>query len=109
MWCSLCVQGTLYLWGGSLSFGEEDASVQSEHFPSLEEPFWFLNPVITYSTSSPEVKSPHRIIMEVNFGKFRLGVIYALVHQDELALLVLETFPSIKRLGYRKMHLYIQE
>lgn len=47
--------------------------------------------------------------MEVNFEELRLMVINALVHQDELVLLVLESFLSGKKLGYRKMHLYIQE
>lgn len=36
-------------------------------------------------------------------------VVNALVHQDKLVLLVLESFSSIKKLGYGKMHLYIQE
>lgn len=115
----VCAGETLYCWGGNISFGVEDALVQSEHFISLEEGFCFvglfvfflvlINPAITYSTSSPEVKSLHRVTMEVNFRKFKLRAINALVHQDELALLVLETFPSIKKLGYRKTHLYIQE
>lgn len=43
----VCAGGTLYHWGGNTFFGEDDASMQSEHFPSLEEDFWFLNPAIT--------------------------------------------------------------
>lgn len=47
--------------------------------------------------------------MEVNFEKTRLRAINALFRWDELVLLVLETVPCIRKLWYRKMHLYIQE
>lgn len=47
--------------------------------------------------------------MEVNFEELRLMVINALVQQDELVLLALESFLSVKKLGYRKMHLCIKE
>lgn len=43
-------------------------------------------------------------MMEVNFQKYEDYLCIS-----PLALLLFETFPSIKKLGYRKMNLYIQE
>lgn len=72
----------------------------------LESPGARLLPKLQASAVARNV---HHVITEVNFMKIKPRVINTLFHWAEFGLLVLETFPNIRKLGYGKIPLYIRE